>query len=300
MGAGFSREVVTGEVIAMRAVIALALFLMPALTAHAQGAGGTLKKIADARVIVLGHRTDSTPFSFVGGDRQPAGYSVDLCKRVVAGLQQQLKLQELKIKWVPVTAETRIPAVVKGEIDLECGTTTASLSRQGSVDFSSLIFVDGGALLVRMDHPGERLSDFAGKKIAVTAGTTAAKRVPEVLKARMLNAEVVVMKGEVEPIAALEAGKVDAYANDRVLLFSLARKGKDPSKLALLNADFSFEPYALMMRRNDPDFRLAVNRALARIYGTDAIGEIYNRWFGKFGPPSDLLLAMYYLNAYPE
>jgi len=284
----------------MKTLTALALLLLPALIAHAQGADSTLKKIADARIIALGHRTDSTPFSFVGSDRQPAGYSVDLCKRVVASLQQQLKLSELKIKWVPVTAESRIPAVVKSEIDLECGTTTASLSRQGRVDFSNLIFVDGGALLVRLDRPGERLADFAGKKIAVTAGTTAAKRMPEVLKARMLNAEIVVMKGEVEPLAALEAGKVDAYANDRVVLFTLARSGKDPSKLALLNADFSFEPYALMMRRNDPDFRLAVNRALARIYSTDAIGDIYQRWFGKFGPPSELLLAMYYLNAYPE
>ena len=280
--------------------LVFALLLAVGAGAQAQGMGATLDRISGSRLITLGHRTDSVPFSFADEKREPAGYSVDLCKRVVASLQQQLKLPELKIKWVPVTAESRIPAVTKGEIDLECGTTTATLSRQNSVDFSNLIFVDGGGILLRIDHKAEKIGDFAGKKIAVTAGTTAEKRLPEALKARKINAQVVVVKGELDALAALEGGKVDAYANDRIVLFGLALQGKDPSKLALLNADFSFEPYALMMRRNDPAFRLAVNRALARIYSTDAIGEIYNRWFGKFGGPGDLLLAMYYLNALPE
>ena len=277
-----------------------ALCVALSIGAYAQGGSGTLKRISETRSITLGHRTDSVPFSFVGPDKQPAGYTVDLCKRVVAGLQQQLKLAELKISWVPVTAESRMGAVAKGQVDLECGTTTATLSRQETVDFSNLIFVDGGGILLRVDHSAQRLADLGGKRIAVTAGTTAETRLPEVLKARMINAQVVVMKGESEPLAAVEAGKVDAYANDRVVLFSLAVKSKDAAKLALLNADFSFEPYALMLQRNDPAFRLAVNRALARIYATDAIGEIYHRWFGKFGAPSDLLLSMYYINALPE
>jgi len=280
--------------------LTLALLTVISLGAQAQEMGATLKKIADSRVITLGHRSESVPFSFIDTKREPAGYSVDICQRVVASLQQQLKLAELRIKWVPVTAESRIPAVVKGEIDLECGTTTATLSRQNTVDFSNLIFVDGGGILVRIDHPAEKLADFSGKKIAVTAGTTAEKRLPEVLKARKLAAQVVVVKGELEALAELESGKVDAYANDRIVLFGLALQSKESAKLALLNADFSFEPYALMMRRNDPSFRLAVNRALARIYSTNAIGDIYNRWFGKFGAPGDLLLSMYYLNALPE
>lgn len=280
----------------------LIVFLIAAASWNvaAQNASGVLKRISDAGTITLGHRTDSAPFSFVDKDKQPSGYSVDLCKRVVASLQQQLSLPALRIKWVPVTAESRIPAVQKGEVDLECGTTTATLSRQSSVDFSNLIFVDGGGILLRIDHPAKSLSDLAGKKIAVTSGTTAEKRLPDALKERMINAQVVAMKGELEPLAAVESGQVDAYANDRVVLFGLALRGKDPANLALLNTDFSFEPYALMMQRNDPGFRVAVNRALAQIYGTGTIGEIYDRWFGKFGKPSDLLLAMYYLNSTPE
>ncbi len=209
--------------------VLVVLWVVLAAGAHAQGTSPTLKRITDARSITLGHRTDSPPFSFVGDDRQPTGYSVDLCKRVVASLQQQLKLPELKIKWVPVTAESRIPAVVKGEVDLECGTTTATLTRQETVGFSNLIFVDGGGILLRSDHPAQRLADFAGKRIAVTAGTTAEKRLPEVLKSRAIKAQIVVMKGELEPLAAVEGGKVDAYANDRVVLFTLAHKGKEPA-----------------------------------------------------------------------
>ena len=284
----------------MTRIFILAVLLGISAGVQAQGLDATLKRIADARVITLGHRSDSVPFSFVDEKKQPAGYSVDLCKQVVANLQQQLKLPELKIKWVAVTADNRMAAVVKGEIDLECGTTTATLARQNTVDFSNLIFVDGGGLLLRLDHPAQKIGDLAGRKIAVTAGTTAEQRLPGALKARGIDAQMVVVKGEREGLAALEAGKVDAYANDRIVLFGLALQGKDPSKLALLNAEFSFEPYALMMRRNDPAFRLAVNRALARIYGSDAIGEIYTRWFGRFGSPGDLLLAMYYLNALPE
>jgi glutamate/aspartate transport system substrate-binding protein len=294
------REKRRSAVNALTCAFTLALLMATTPGTQAQSTGGTLDKITGSRVITLGHRTDSRPFSFADEKKEPAGYSVDLCKRVVASLQQQLKLPELKIKWVPVTAESRFPAVTKGEIDLECGTTTATLARQETVDFSNLIFVEGGGLLLRIDHPAEKVADFAGKKIAVTAGTTAEKRLPEILKARKINAQTVVVKGELDALAAVESGKVDAYANDRIVLLGLALRGKDPSKLALLNADFSYEPYALMMRRNDAAFRLAVNRALAQIYSSNAIGEIFDRWFGKFGSPGDLLLAMYYLNALPE
>jgi glutamate/aspartate transport system substrate-binding protein len=284
----------------MTRTIVFVLLAFLSIGAHGQSGGSTLKKIAQSNAITLGYRTDSVPFSFADENRQPAGYTVDLCKQVVADLQQQLKLPELRIKWVAVTAESRFPAVTKGTIDLECGTTTATLSRQSTVDFSSLTFVDGGGVLLRADSLTERLEDLAVKKIAVTAGTTAEQRLPEVLKARKIDAQVVSIKGELPALAALESGEVDAYANDRVVLFGLALRSNNPARLAFLNTDYSFEPYALMMRQKDPAFRTAVNRALARIYKSQVIGDIYNRWFGRFGTPSDLLLSMYYLNALPE
>ena len=162
----------------MARLLILLLLIPLSFDSSAQNMGGTLKRIADARVINIGHRTDSAPFSFLDKDRQPSGYSIDLCKRVVASLQQQMKLAALEIRWVPVTADSRIPDVLKGKVDLECGTTTASLSRQSSVDFSNLIFVDGGGILLRNDSPVKTLGDLAGKKIAVTSGPSTASSSP--------------------------------------------------------------------------------------------------------------------------
>jgi glutamate/aspartate transport system substrate-binding protein len=271
-----------------------------ALPAAAQPPGSTLAKIRDSKTITLGYRPDAVPFSFTGEDKQPAGYIVDLCKRVVASIQRDLKLDGLAVKWVPVTAESRFGAVTGGQIDLECGTTTATLSRLRDVDFSALTFIDGGGVLSRAEAPIAKLADLAGKRVAVQAGTTAERTLPQALKERLVNAQVVQARTQEEAVAMLEAGKVDGFATDRIVLLGAAAKSKDPRKLALSEEDFSFEPYALMLRKNDGDFRLAVNRALAHLYRGPGIVEVYERWFGAFGRPGLLLASMYYLNALPE
>jgi glutamate/aspartate transport system substrate-binding protein len=271
-----------------------------ALPAAAQSPGSTLAKIRDAKTITLGYRPDAVPFSFTGEDKQPAGYVVDLCKRVVASIQRDLKLDGLAVKWVPVTAESRFGAVTGGQIDLECGTTTVTLSRLREVDFSALTFIDGGGVLSRAEAPIAKLGDLAGKRVAVQAGTTAERALPQALKERLVNAQIVQARTQEEAIAMLEDGKVDGFATDRIVLLGAAAKSKDPRKLALSEEDFSFEPYALMLRRNDGDFRLAVNRALAQLYRGPGIVEVYERWFGAFGKPGLLLASMYYLNALPE
>ncbi len=279
------------------AVIAAAAVAAPAA---AQAPGSTLAKIRDAKTIVLGYREAALPFSFTGDDKQPAGYVVDLCRRVVAAIQRELKLDGLAVKWVPVTAESRFAAVTSGQVDLECGTTTATLSRLREVDFSALTFIDGGGVLSRAEAPVVRLADLAGRRVAVEAGTTAEQALPQALKERRVSAELVPVKSQADAVALLESGGVDAFATDRVVLLGAAARAQDPRKLALSEEDYSFEPYALMLRRNDADFRLAVNRALAQLYRSQGIVEIYDRWFGAFGKPGALLASMYYLNALPE
>lgn len=268
--------------------------------AAAQSPGATLAKIRDAKTIALGYRENALPFSFAAEDKQPAGYVVDLCKRVVASLQQQLELDALAIRWVPITAENRFAAVASGQVDLECGATTMTLARLREVDFSSLTFIDGGGVLSRANAPVKRIADVAGKRVAVAAGTTAERALPRVLKERLINAQLVTVKSNEEAVAMLEAGTVDAFATDRLVLLGAAVRARDPTQLVLSEEDFSFEPYALMLRRNDGDFRLAVNRALAQLYRGQGIVEVYERWFGVFGRPSALLASMYYLNAIPE
>lgn len=260
---------------------------------------GTLHKLKETGVISLGYRTDSAPFSFTGDNTQPWGYSVELCQEVVTLLRHNLSLPNLRIQWVPVTSATRIEAVVRGQVDLECGTTSATLSRMEKVDFSNLIFVDGTGLLVRSNGGVKRVADLAGRKLAATRGSTGEDNLRRALAQRGITAEVLSVDSEVEGLKAVEAGTVDAYANDRLILIGLGRKAKDAQALGLVDEDISMEPYALMMRQ-DAAFRVAVNRAISTIYRSPAIDGLYERWFGGFGKPGALLGAMYYLGATPE
>ena len=266
----------------------------------AQDLQGTLKKIKDSKTFTIGFRESSFPFSFLDDQKKPVGYSVDLCSQVAASLKQRFKLNDLQVKMVPVTPENRLAMVANGTVDIECGSTTSSLSRQEQVDFSYMTFVDGGSILVSTASNIERFSDLVGKRVAVIPGTTTEKVMAEELKKANVAVKIVPVKEHSEGIVAIEKGQADAYASDRVILIGLAMTSKDPSKLAIADQYFSYEPYGLMLRRGDADFRLAVNRELARLYRSGEIIEIYERWFGPFDRTSNLLQAMYLLHSLPE
>jgi glutamate/aspartate transport system substrate-binding protein len=277
------------------AAAALAL----AHSAAADEISGTLKTIKDTGVIKLGHLTQSTPFSYVEVDGRATGYSVDLCMRVATGIQEQLGLAKLDVRWVPVTLETRFDAVNSGAVDLECGITTNTLSRQKQVDFSVMTFVDGANFVVREESPYKSFSDLNGKKIAVIPNTTTVGALKESLEKSYVKADLVMVHSHVEGLEALRKGTADAYASDQTVLIGLALNA--PSmKLRLGDRNLSYEPYGLMMRKNDQDFRQAVNTVLARLYRTGQIIPIYDRWFGKLGKPSQFLTVMYLLNGLPE
>jgi ABC-type amino acid transport substrate-binding protein len=279
-----------------------ALLVLPAI-AFAQGASapleGRLKKIKDAQSIGVAYRTDAAPFSFEE-NKQAAGYSIDLCRRVVGALEQQLGVKELKIRWVPVTVQNRFETVAKGQADLECGASTVTLGRMKEVDFSSFTFVDGTGLLVKSSLAAKGIGDLGGKKIGVIGGSSNEKALNEALKARVVNATVVPVKTRDDGLAQLEAGAIDAFASDRVLLIGLAGKAKDPKSLALLSDALSFEPYAIALPRGDWQMRLAVNTALSQIYRSGAIGEIFGRWFGAFGRPGPLVEMTFLFGSLPE
>lgn len=260
----------------------------------------TLDRIRAEGVIHLGYRNGAAPFSFKERDGTVRGYSVELCTRVAAGIQKQLGLTALKLEWTPVDAGDRLEAVTKGKVDIECGTTTITLSRYGRVDFSLPIFVDGGSVLTNADARLSRLVDLKGKRVAVIPGTTTETALKRELAAINAKAELVQVSDGAAGLALLNAGKVDGYASDRIVLVSLRAGNADPARLALLDGDFSFEPYALVVRRDDPDFRLAVNRALVEIYRSGDIDDIFYRWLGALGSPGPLLHSMFYLNTLPE
>jgi ABC-type amino acid transport substrate-binding protein len=267
---------------------------------QAQESQGTLQRIAQSKTIRLGYLKEGVPFSFADQEGKPLGYSVDLCLRIATGIQQRLGLSALDVKWVEVTSANRFDRIIDRTIDLECGTSTNTVGRQKTVDFSLMTWVDGASFLVKADQQARRLSDLAGKKIAVMAGTTTEKAVRDALSKASLSAEIVSVKEHLDGLTALDRGTADAYASDRTVLVGLALAVGSQMPVALAEEQFSYEPYGLVLRRNDADFKQAVNQVLAQLYRTAAVVEIYDRWFGKLGRPSPLLVAMYALNGLPE
>jgi len=281
--------------ILMLAVLGLALQMCFPVCAQ------TLDKIRKSGVITLGYIDGAAPFSYADGNGQPQGYSVELCNAVAEGVAAQLKRQGLKVRWVKLTIQDRIDAVRAGKVDLECSTTTWTLSRQQLVDFSLVTFVDGGSLLVRSDADIARVADFDGKRIAVISGTTTERALRDALQRGTVKAELVSIKTRDEGLALLREGQVQGLASDRTALIGVVvMSGRGGGQFKLLDQDFSIEQYALMLRRNDADFRLAVNRVLARVYRSGEIEKIYGRWLGPLGPPSMLLSATYFIQNLAE
>ncbi len=259
----------------------------------------TLAKIKESGTIVFGYRTASPPFSFVDQSGKAVGYSIDLCKRIAAAVKDELSLNGIKIDYVPVTAENRFSMVRQGKVDIVCGSTTNTLKRRERVAFTLLTFITGAEMLVRTGSGIDRLKDLKGKKVGVVKGTTTETGLTKALKQQFINAQVVIVKDHYDGLMALEDSKIDAYTSDRIILIGLAREARDPSKLMLMNQFYSVEPYALVVRRDDPDFRLIADRTLASLYRSGRIVEIYRRWLGKIGRPSDLVKALYILQGIP-
>jgi len=286
-----------------RRLLLAALFLTPTI-AFAQMATapfeGRLKQIHETKTISLAYRTDALPFSYEEADKKPAGYTVDLCRGIVAVIERQLGVSPLQVKWVPVTSQTRFSAIASGQADMECGASSVTLGRMKEVSFSTLTFIDGTGLLIRAATTGNSLNDLSGKKIGVIGGTSNERALNEALKAKVVSATVVTVKSREDGLGQLEAGTIDAFASDRVLLLGLIVKAKDPKGLALLGDALSYEPYAIALPRGDWAMKQAVDAALAQIYRSSALPEIYKRWFGSLGAPGPVLETMFGLGRLPE
>jgi ABC-type amino acid transport substrate-binding protein len=211
---------------------------------------------------------------------------------VVASLEKQLKVGPLKVEWVPVTTQTRFEAVTSGKADLECGSSTVTLSRMKQVDFSNTVFVESTGLAVKSTAASVKLQDLAGKKIAVIAGTSNEKAMIAVNEKAQLKATLVPVKDRDEAVAALDAGRADAFASDKLLL--VGTQFKDSQSFRMLPDDLSVEPYAIALPRGDWEMRLAVNTALAELYRSGAVLKIFDQWFGRVGLRPGLLLGSAY------
>jgi ABC-type amino acid transport substrate-binding protein len=279
---------------------ALAGVAFAAIAALGAGAAaGTLDKVRQDKTIRLAVRADAPPFSYKDANGDPAGFMVDLCRAVATGLAAELNLSELKVEFVPVTAEDRFTAIETGKADLLCEPTTETLSRRQKVDFSIPTFVDGASLLVKGDGPGD-FGGLAGKKVGVLAGTTTEHSLRDTLANANISAEVVPAKTHEDGLKMVQDGAVAAYFGDRAILAYLAAKAGDASQLRVANDYLSLEPYALALPRGDGDFRLAVDRALSHIYKSGGIAAVFARTFGPQMQPSDTIKTLYLISALPD
>lgn len=279
----------------------LTTMLVVSLTAPAmaQDRTGTLAKIDASGEIVIGHRESSVPFSYLDKNQNPVGYSIDLCMKVVDAVSAELG-KKLSIKYVPVNPKTRIALMANGTIDLECGSTTNNLTRQEQVEYLPTTFITGTKLMVRKNSGIKSVSDLDGKAIALAQGTTNERAVKAAVKKLGLNVKILPVRDHAEGMLTLETDRVDVYSTDHILLFGLIAKSKTPEKFAVVGDFLSFDPYAIMVRRNDSAFELIGKKALAEVFRSGEIDTIYDKWFGPMGVgQTDLLKATFQVNALP-
>jgi len=263
------------------------LLAIPA--ARAQELTGTLKKIKDSKTMTLGYRESSIPFSYVNKVGEPIGYSIDLCNAVVDEVSKELEGVEIAVKYKKVTAETRIPAVQSGEVDLECGSTTANFERKKEVAFSPIFFIAGTKLLVPRSSGISSYRDLRDKTVVVTAGTTNEAAVRAISDKQHLGIKFLVGTDHTESFAMLKEGKADAFATDDVLLYGLVATARSGDQYQVVGEYLSYDPYGLMYRKDDPDFAAIVDRTFSRLAQSRELVQLYNKWFQQRLPTGETL-----------
>ena len=262
--------------------------------------GPVIQRIRDKQTLTIAYDPNQAPFSLVGDDGQPTGYTIDLCRIVASQLVTQLNMGIVDVRWVKTNSRSRFDAIESGEADLECSASSNTLERQRHVAFSLTTFIQGATFAVRQDADLQKLDEIGNKKIAVVRNTTTSKMLKQAVASGQMQAELVEVKN-MEVAADLLAKKdVEAIAGDRLLMFDQLIRSKLGTRFRMLPQDFAPEYYAIMMSKADPDFRWAVNATLSRTYRTPVIGELFQRWFGSLNQPGQLMEALYFTQAFPE
>ena len=276
-----------------KAALALALAAL-ALPALAQDLTGTLKKIKDSGTITIGHRETSIPFSYLDEKQQPIGFSMDLCAAIVEEVKKELQMSQLNVKYNPVTSQTRIPLMENGTTDLECGSTTNTLTRQKQVAFAPITFVTGTKLVVKKSSKVRSYKDLKGKTVVVTQGTTNERVIKALSDKENLGIKFLNAKDHAESFLTVESGRAVAFAMDDVLLYGLVAKAKNPKDYEVVGEYLSYDPYGIMFRKNDDSFGVVVRRAIARVFGDNGqcnggFKKLYAKWFTEKLPSGETI-----------
>src|SRR4051812_3276542 len=269
------------------------LFLVVAMSLGFQAAAqDTLKKIKDSGAITIGHRDASIPFSYYDDKQQVIGYAVDLCLRIVDAVKKEVGNPNLKVNYQLVTSANRIPLMANGTIDLECGSTTNNIARQEQVGFTITHFVTANRWIAKKSANIKSLADLKGKTIVSTAGTTNIKQITEINAAQNLGMNIISANGHPEAFQMVETGRAVAFVMDDILLYSLAAQSRSPKDYEISAEALSVEPYGIMLRKDDTEFKKVVDAAMTQIYKSGEINKIYAKWFEHPIPPKNIDLAI--------
>ena len=274
-----------------RFVVALAgagLLGSVAIGANAQELTGTLKKIKDTGTITIGHRESSIPFSYLDDKQQPVGYSMELCGKVVDAVKAELKMPNLKVAYQPVTSANRIPLLQNGTIDLECGSTTNSVERQKQVAFGPTYFVVNISAAVKKSSGIKTFADLNGKTVASTSGTTSIPLLRGYEKAKGIDFKELQAKDHAESMQLVASDRAQAFIMDDILLAGQIANQQNPRQYMILPESLRTEPYGMMLRREDPQFKALVDRAVGAVYKSGEIDKIYAKWFTSPIPPRNI------------
>lgn len=275
-----------------KATIALCVAAALSAPIYAAELTGTLKKIAETGTITLGIRESSSPFSYLDDNNKPIGYSIELCDLIVADVKKALNKPGLTVKHVPVTSQTRIPLMTNSTIDLECGSTTNSKERQKQVAFGVSTFVTSVRMAVKTSTAFKTLDDLNGKPVVTTTGTTSDRYIKQNEQGHNLDVKNLYGKDHAESFMMLESGRADAFVMDDVLLAGLIAGAKNPKEFAIVGPAFSVEPYGIMLRKDDPEFKTLVDNTLKGVMKSGEINKIYNKWFTQPIPPKNINLNL--------
>jgi len=268
-----------------RLLAALAAVAFVAMPAVAEELAGTLKKIWETGAITIGHRESSIPFSYLDDAQRPVGYAMDICMKVVEAVKAELRMPGLKVNLQPVTSANRIPLMQNGTVDLECGSTTNSLKRQEQVVFGPTYFVVNITAAVKADSGIRTLADLNGKTIATTSGTTSVPLLKQYEKTAAIDVKEIYGKDHAESFLLLANDRAAAFVMDDILLAGQIANSPTPAAYRIIPESLRQEPYSMMLRRDDPQFKALVDRAVGDVMRSGEIEQIYEKWFASPIPP---------------
>ena len=287
-------------------LIAVVMCTAGPILASAQD-GPVMKRIAETKSVTIGHRDASVPLSFLGADGKAQGYSIDICLKIAEAAKEELKLDKLEVKFVPLTPQTRIPLLTAGTVDIICESSTHTIGRGRQIAFLNTTFLTGSKLLVRKTSGIKKIEDLKDKVLVAVLGTTNEKAAQVEIDAKKIaiKGEIIKVKDHSQAMLNLEQGRADAYVSDDVVLFGLKSASKNPDEWEVVGPYFSYDPYGMMIPRNNDDWRLVGNKTIAKLAQTGEMLAIYKKWFEpgptKINYPlSDRLKETFELNALPD